>query len=49
MNKQAHPYNIYDEDLTAESLKILSVLPNRLGENDLNHATVRFNESISNG
>lgn len=39
--KQAHSYNIYDKDLTAKSLRVLSVLPKPLGEEDLNHAADR--------
>jgi len=40
-SKQSHSYNIYDADLTDKSLKVLSSLPNPLGEEDLNQAADR--------
>jgi hypothetical protein len=41
-SKQSHSYNIYDADLTDKSLKVLSSLPNPLGEEDLNQAADRL-------
>ena len=40
-SQQAHSYNIYDKDMTAKSLRVLSGLPKPLGEEELVHAADR--------